>query len=419
MTYPVAQEVSKKLVSGDSPLDFIKKNLEARTPQPEDQLPQQALAAEEAKRAEAEAPVEPEAPEAPAEPEPEVQTAPEPEAPVEPEAPQEPDNSVATNFKNVRKILTETKTQLSTKEQELQAARQELEKYKTGEILPEELQAKEAEIARLSKFEKIVSLKTSPEYQEKYIKPLSSIQEQLTAIANDYRIPPAKLIGAMNITNQAELNRFLSSHLDDGGFLEVKQLLKQAQGLQTQAKAAEKEPETALQQLLREGEEANNRRMSSQLEGIKTASRSTWNEAYDEIRKDGTALEVIENPDDPEHNAKFVEPIVKQAASEYGKTIRLLAENGLTKLPKELGVALAKVHLLSTASAVAMQTRSLLAKEVDERSQTQARARRLFRPPVGSSAPGVETTPRQSNQPVTPAQAGRGLINNVLANRGK
>lgn len=423
---------------GENPLDFIKKNIAARAGV--EIVPEESLRAEEEKRA-AIAAQEEQKEETPTsdtpQKEPEASPVEEPtvtsplfdkfkkvaqeeikEEPKEEIVPEEPDKSIATNFKNVRKILNETKTQLTTKEKELQEAKAELEKYKTGEVMPDLVMQKEAEIARLSKYEKLLSLKTSPEYQEKYIKPLSTIKDQLTAIANDYRIPPAKLLGAVNVRNQADLNKFLSSHLDDGGFLEVKQLIKQAQGIQDQAQAAEQEPQEAMQKLLAEGEQARIQKMTAQRESIKTTTRSVWEEAYNDVKEEGKALELIYKEDDPEHNKKFVEPIVKQAATEFGKIVTMLAENGLEKLPKDLGTALAKAVLLAHASAVSLETRSMAVSQAEELLRHQARSARIYRPPVGYSSPGAETSP-QTTKPTTPLEAGRTLINNVLASKRK
>lgn len=427
MTQPIASEVAKKLLPGENPLDFIKKNIAARAGM--EVVPEAAIKVEEAKRAAAAAPPPP--PEEPVADPATVQTAPKevtPEAkepalevskeePIE-VAPEEADKSTATNFKNIRKVLHETKSVLSTKEQELQKTKEELEKYKTGEVLPDALQEKEAEIARLSKYEKIVSLKTAPEYQERYVKPLTEIQKQLTAIANDYKIPANQLISAVNVRNQAELNRFLSSHLDDGGFLEVKQLIKQAQSLQDQAAEAEKEPVTAMQQLIEDGKRARELKMAKDRESIKTTVRNVWDEAFNEVKEEGKAIELIYKDDDPEYNKTYVEPIVKQAAQEYGKAVTMLAENGLEKMPKELGKALAKAFLLAHASATSLETRSEAVNQAEQLLRNQARSARIYRPAVGSMAPGAETTP-QASKPTTPLEAGRGLINNVLASRRK
>jgi len=422
VTQPLANEIAKKLVSGENPLDFIKRNIAARAGA--EIVPEQFLQAEEEKRAATVAPVEPKTEEPtpsipPEEPKTEIveptveQTT---EVKTEPTEDSPPENSISVNFKNVRKILNETKTQLSSKEQELKRLKDELERYKTGEVVPEVLKEKEAEIARLSKYEKLISLKTSPEYQDKFIKPLSNIQQQLTTIANDYKIPPQKLLSALNIRNQADLNRFLTTHLDDGGFLEVKQLIRQAQGIQDQANEAEKEPASVMEKLIQEGEQARAQRVQQQRESIKTTTRSVWSDAYDEVVKEGKALELIYKDDDPEHNQKFVEPIVKQAASEFGKIINMLVESGLEKLPKDLGHALAKAVMLAHASATSLETRTAAINEAEQLLRNQTRNNRIFRPPVGSSTPGVETVPQEGKR-MTPAEAGKSLINSILAKK--
>jgi hypothetical protein len=186
--------------------------------------------------------------------------------------------------------------------------------------------------------------------------------------------------------------------------------------LQEQVRELEKEPATALQQLIEEGKQARQQKIVSQRESIKATTRSVWDEAYNEVKNEGKAIELIYKEDDPEHNEKFVTPIVKQAATEFGKIVTLLAENGLEKLPKDLGHALAKAVLLAHASAVSLETRNMAIQQAEEIVRNQERTRRVYRPPVGSSAPGVEGA-SQIKAPTTPLEAGRSLINNVLASK--
>lgn len=394
---------------GENPLDFIKKNIAARAGM--EVVPAEALKAEEEKRAAAAPPPEPKVEEVPPASEPKVE-----EPPAEDAVSEDPDTSVATNFKKVRTLLNETKTELSTTKEDLTRTLTELDKYKSGEVLPDVLAAKEAEIARLSRYEKVVSLKTSPEYQEKYVKPLSQVHEQLGAIAKDYNIPIQRLNQALATTNRAELNKFLSSHFDDVGAIEVKQLINQAQGLQAQALEAEKEPQTAMERLIQEGVAAKTARMEKQRESIKTSTKAAWEDTFNEIKKEGRAVELIYKDNDPDHNTRFVEPIVKQAAQEFGKIVNMLADNGLEDLPKELAGALAKAVLLAHASAVSLETRTAALKHAEEILANQSRTNRIYRPPVGSSAPGSESS-AQTQQRLTPAQAGASLINNVLSSR--
>lgn len=421
LTQPLASEVASKLQSADTPLDFVKRNLAAmQKPQID---PQASVAAEEAKRAEA-AKVEAEKPAAP----PEIDPMPTPpiqeakaaaEAEVEAQEPalEEPaPGTAAANFKQVRKVLHDTKSQLTQAQEELNKAKEELEKYKTGEVLPDALAEKEAEIARLSKYEKVVALKTSKEFQDKFVKPITSINNKLVEIAKDYNIPPETLKRTLSMTNRADLNRFLSQHFDDVGALEVKQLITQVQDLSKEAKDAEQEPQSALQQLIQDGEKARQERTMQSKKELQTATRTVWKKAFDEVVADGKAQELIYRPDDPTHNKNYVEPIVKQAASEFGKIITQLAENGLEKMPEDLGHALATAVLLAHASAVSLETRDAAVKHAEEVENNASRLTKIYRPPVGSMTPGAETV-AQERKPMNPTEAGRTLINSVLAKK--
>ena len=77
-------------------------------------------------------------------------------------------------------------------------------------------------ISELERYEELVSLKTSPQYKEKFLRHLTDIKEKLAVIAKDYDIPEEIMSQAMSLQSRADLNRFLSSHFDEVGALEVK-----------------------------------------------------------------------------------------------------------------------------------------------------------------------------------------------------
>lgn len=421
LTQPLSQEVANKLQPGENPLDVVKKSLAALQQKPAID-PNAAIVAEEAKREEAvkRPEVDELFPETKEPVETKDETKDETLLPEEVEEPLEttegPQDSVTVNFKKVRKVLRETKTQLSTTQEDLKKAREELDRYKTGEVLPDALQEKEAEITRLSKYEKLLSLKTSKEYQDKFVAPLTEINSKLEEIAKDYNIPPEVMSRAMKTSNRAELNRFLAQHFDDVGALEVKQYINQVQDLQHKASEAEQEPQTALQQLIREGEQAREQKMLQTHKELQTTVRSIWSNTLDELAEEGKAQELIYRKDDVEHNKNIVDPIVKHASAEFGKLIKDLVAGGLERLSPEAGKALAKTFLLGSASAVAMATREAVARHADEMESNNSRLRKIYRPPVGSMTPGAETV-SQERRPMTPVEAGRGLINSVLAKK--
>lgn len=409
------------LKEGDSPLDFIQKNLAAmQPPLPETAVTlQQVVANIEDKRAE-EAKKETEAskveyptdaPKPPKEEPPKEEASPEGETQED-----EPKNTTAENFRNIRKSLNETKSQLKEKENTLTQLQAELESYKKGEALPDVIKEKEDRIAELERYEKLVSLKTTKEYQEKYIQPILSIQNKLTEIAKDYEIPEEIMVQAMTINNRAELNRFLANHFDELGASEVKQLITQAKTLESEAKEAEKEPQTALEKLVAESKKIQEDKRRQQREALRTKSKDGWVESLLEIKNEGRALELIHREGDDEHNTKYVKPLLDKAAVDYGKLIVKLAENGLEELPPDLSKMMAKMCLLAHASSVSIDSRYAALQHAEELETNTKRTSQYYRPPIGASYGGGGVSP--SKPPSSPKEAADVLLNSVLAKRG-
>lgn len=322
-------------------------------------------------------------------------------------------SSSAENFKKLRNIVKEAKQQRAEIEAKLKETEKKLNLYETGEILPEALQEKEQRINELERYEKLLSLKTSPHYQEKYIRPLTQIQDRLGEIAKDYAIPVEVMQQALSIENRAELNRFLSSHFDDVGALEVKQLVDQAKALQTEAKQAEAEPQTALQKIMEEAEAARVARRKQDLQVMSQVSKDAWVDSLLEIRNEGDAVELIHKEGDTEYNQTFVDPIIKAAAQEYGKLVTLLAHNGLEKLPKDLAQALARMCQLAHASGVALHTRNEAVRRAEELETNVKRTTNYLRPQIGS-ANGHGNAPLPK-QPASPREAAEQLLNKVMS----
>jgi hypothetical protein len=441
---PRASDIAAGLVDGDNPLDFINKNL-ARM-QPEVAInPEQVIKDVEAQRAAESTPAEPPA-EAPKDedyvvPVPDVSavlsareqestsqedTSQEPEVqdpkqqpedrqePEEGSAGEEPEtNTTAENFKNLRGVVKETKQTLKEREEELETTKKKLKQYEDGEAFPDVVQELQSRISELERYEQLVSLKTSPQYKEKFLRPLTDIKEKLATIAKDYDIPEEVMTQAMSLENKAELNRFLSSHFDEVGALEVKGLVTQAADLEKQAKEAEKEPETALDRILQDAESAQDERRKNELAVMSQVSKDAWIDSLVKIREEGTALELIHKDGDSEYNGKFVDPIIKKAASEYGKLVALLSENGLEKLPKDLAYALSRMCQLAHASAVAVHTRNDAVKHIEELEDNVKRTTNYIRPQLGATNGGGSTAEPVGAKPTTTDEASDKLLKQV------
>lgn len=315
------------------------------------------------------------------------------------------------NFKKLRIKLKETLKTHQEVQQEKDRAVKELDKYKTGEIVPEVLQAKEQRILELEHYEKLHNLKMSKEYQEVYIKPLTATQEKLQQIAADYNIPEEVINQALEINNRADLNKFLSEHFDDLGALEVRQLVLQAKEIKTKAKEAESAPAKALQDLHVEHQRVMEVKTKQRRNKIAETSKQTWVNSLLNIKAENAVPELIARADDPEYNEEVVMPRLTAASVEYGKIITRLAEAGLEDLDPDLGYALARMAQLAHVSAAAIATREAAIKYATDIENNTKRTRSYNRPPIGSAS-GVSGG-GASEAPSSPKAAAQQLLDKV------
>ena len=323
-----------------------------------------------------------------------------------------PKDTTQENFKNLRQVVKATKEQLTAKERELEELQTTLKKYQTGEVLPDALQEKEKRIAQLEKFEKIVALKTSTEYKNRILEPLQAVQKQIQDIAIDYDIPVEVIERAAKFESRADLNRFLSDHFDAAGAIEVKQLIDQMKGLEAQANQLEEEPVKSLETLRIESERALASKRANQKAIIANHAKDSFSTALDKIIEEGKAKELIYRDGDSKHNQTYVEPLLKQSSSEYGKIVAMLADNGLEDLPKDLAYALARMTLLAHASSVAIETREQAIQRASEIEQNVVRTTKYVRPAVGSGGRGTDREPEAA--PSSPRAAADALLSKVL-----
>lgn len=318
------------------------------------------------------------------------------------------------NFKILRKKAAELSSTVKEKEKTVEELQKKIKKYETGEEFPDLIKTKEARIAELERYEQLHALKISPAYKEKFIKPIETIKSKLTDIAKDYELPPELLEKALNITNKRELNGFLSEHFDEVGALEVKQLVTEAQTLRVQAEEAEREPSKAITELEESFKEIQATKRAQANDAIANISKEAWIDSLIKIKEEGKIPELIIKDDDPEHNKKYVEPVLQAASTEYGKIIRILTENGLEVLPKDVAFALARMVHLAHASGIALKAREIAERAAEEIKQNVVRTTRYERPSVGATVGSGQSS---APAPRSPTEAADMLINSVLAKR--
>ena len=334
-----------------------------------------------------------------------------------------PDNSTGENFKKLRTKLKETSKTLKEIENDKYTLTQTLEKYNKGEAVPEAtqklLKEKEQRIADLEKYEKIVNLKTSKEYVDNFITPITEVKTKINEIAKDYSIPEDVMAEVLTLNNRAEINRFLSDHFDDVGALEVKQLIDKVKNIEHEAKEAENKPTETLINLQLESTKLSESLEVNRKNKIHEQAESSWDGALDFIKKEGKAKELIFKENDTEYNNTYIKPVVEKARDEYQKLVTGLRDLGLKGLSPELAHALARMTLHAISSYNSIDTREAAVQTINELEKNVKRTTNYIRPPIGGGAPGVgNVSPRQT--PENPAEsAAANLLESTLSKRSR
>lgn len=156
---------------------------------------------------------------------PEVTPPVEPKAPTETpkvEAPKSPE--VETNLANLRKLVGAEKAEKETLRQELEALRKQHEEYtqKAPLTLAEEAKALREQYAKekeaREKYEmdlKASNYERSPEYRDKYIRPIQENMGNMIALAVEAGIPQAEATAAVNGWNQGAFKEWATTNMDE------------------------------------------------------------------------------------------------------------------------------------------------------------------------------------------------------------
>lgn len=347
----------------------------------------------------------------------------EPKAETQEDPDEPPEEANPDRWKKFRSSYKETKKTLQALQTEHEVVKKKLQDFETGEIVPEVLKQKDEEIQRLSTYEKLVNLKGSKEYREKYVEPINAVTAKLKEIFADYGVPQEELertvTRALNASNRVDLNRFLQDHLgnDELGAIEAKELVKRAKELQGQAAEAEREPAKALERLQVESDAVNQVREQTRRQKIVKEAESSWVDSLTEIRQEGKLVELIHRDNDPEFNQNFPDRLLPQAAKEYGKIVTELGKLGATDLPKPLAKALARMVLLSHASGVAIETRNRAMEHVETLSRNMTREHTLMRPPIGGGVGRASSGPVATQKLPSPEEEARSILQGVMTKR--
>jgi hypothetical protein len=410
----IAAEVSKNLVGAESPLDFIKNNIKTTTPQQSvAQVAAQTIVEGDAKTVVIEAPK----PEAPKVEEPKVvETPPEPTVEAKPDVHDLLDQVVNKktkddSIKDLRKKAQEAERLAKEREEEAERLKQEVEKYKTGEALPEVVEQYKSKAQELEKYRDLYDLESSPEYIKTYIEPAQQAKEGLHSILKEYNVPVDVFEQVVSTGNERTINKFLSEHFDPIAGTEIKGVINGIRNLSAEAARAKESPKAAITDLLNNSRAAEAARRQEQTVNIESAAKTGWSKAITKMQQSGKYPELVLTGD-PKTDA-YVKPIIENAAKEFGTVVNWMTANGLTDLPEEISEILATRFALSEASGLMALSRQQMYEEYTLAKDKQ-KLSRYESPPIGGNfSRGMGASPQEQRGPNSPYEAGEAILNKL------
>lgn len=320
------------------------------------------------------------------------------------------------SIKNLRERSKELKKLLDEKEATLSQLQGEVERFRSGDGIPEEIKEQyEGRIKQLEQYERLHALKLSREYQTKFIEPGKKLKAEAEQIAKEYGVQPEIFNKALQIDNKRELNSYLRNYFDDVGALEARDIVQKIKELKTEAARAEQEPGEALSRIQQEVQAREQQEAQARISRIVNTAKTGWQHSLTELTSSGEYPELMIKPNDENHN-KVVRPIVESAAQEYGKFIKLLGEAGIKDLPEEATKILAKRFQLSQAASVMAASRASHYSRAEELLNETRKRESLTRPPIGASSDGGGRG-QIPKGPSSPEEAADLLISKVLGKR--
>lgn len=318
-------------------------------------------------------------------------------------------------LKTLRAKLKYANTGYRKSSEELETLRKFKTEVDTGLITPEVTQAQANRIAELEKYESLHNFKGTESYRERFVKPIAEASDKLVSLAKEYGVSDGVLQQAIN-SDGAALDDILSRNFKNTlSAMEAKNLVRDIKSTQAAAIEAEKEPTKMMARMQKEDDEILASRRAKANDVIVHTSKDAWIESLTGLREDKRFSEITFREGDTEHNEKFVKPILQKAAQEYGRTIRILAEHGLSELPKELAVKFARSDQLAHYSAVLLNQRDAAQSRVAELENLIKTKTHLNRPGINGGINGTTTSsaPANGRHGVGPENAARNVLARV------
>lgn len=270
------------------------------------------------------------------------------------------------NFKNIRNALKASRTRVSELETELASKEESLSKLDSVAELEAKLAEANSKLEKLQKYEDVIGLYGTDGFKEKYYDSVENYKKKALSIAEDYGVESEVIDKAMDINNQKELNEFLGQYFDVYSVQDVRREIQKAQQVIIDREEAEKNPSEARDLLLTNATKLKEAANKQAIEDVKAASMSAWTEMSEAYSNKTSGIELLqEKKGNSEHN-EIRQSILNTASSDFGKTVAVLANNGLKSLPIKVARAIAARYQLGEVAAHAIVQSEGLKKENKE-----------------------------------------------------
>lgn len=320
------------------------------------------------------------------------------------------------SYKTLKAKYKETNDALKKERDEREKWQKKSEAYETGTAIPKVLQEKEDELQKLKHYKDLVDFKSSEEYDQKFAKPLEESKTRLKKLSDELNVPLDAVLEAAK-GSEGQFNQFLSDNFDIVSAMEVKTIVKGMNEIESKRAEAESSPQKHMERLRAETARANEVREAERKHSIQSASKQAWVNTLNKIKAEGKYTALIYSDTDKDFNERVVKPLMTAAATEYGKTIQMLAERGIKDLDPKLAEAIALGHLYGTSSGVLAQAATQAMEEAEKIKTNTKNLFKFNRPSLGGTAPnGV--TPSAAEKPApNPLAAAKQITQKILAQR--
>lgn len=292
------------------------------------------------------------------------------------------------NLKGLRNALSAERDRSKSLETELEETKRKLESVDDVDQLKAELAASKERIGELEKYEKLVGVKQSKEYREKYVDGIQSLLDEVSEIAKDYEVPNSVLKQAVAQSSRRQLNELLGEHFDAVAVGDVRPIILKIQKLLQEKKSIDDGPIEAEEQLLKAGEEKEKIAQEKARKSIQNTVQDEWANSLVLYTGEDSGVDILkEVPGDNEHNKTRAE-LINKAATEYGGALSKLVTRGLRELPADVAQEFASRFQLAEVAKHLLAERAALQERLDDLEDKFKKQKAYNRPMSAGSAAG-------------------------------